>query len=61
MEGTTINGQIHFSPVMKRGGGWGWFETTANTRVSRFIAYGYVRTKRQAVEARAAAIARAED
>ncbi len=65
MTGITINQEIHFGTVMKRGGRWGWFETTAATRVARFQAYGNVHTKQQATELRQhyidAAIAKAKE
>lgn len=56
--GETVNGERYFGPVEKRGGNWGWFEVTANTRVPRFIAYGHIHTKREANQARNIAIAK---
>lgn len=44
---------LGFSPVMKRGGRWGWFLYRYRCQPT-FIAYSNVHTKREAVERRAA-------
>lgn len=56
MTALTINGSIHYSEVQKRGGRWGWFETTNTSLISRFVAPGHANSKKDADLLRSEAI-----
>lgn len=53
-------GNLEFGPVEKRSNCWGWFVTVDHCQ-PRFIAYGSVRTKKDAIDRREADMEKARN